>query len=354
MLQAVRQRFQVESGRLLRVVDLEDPDTGASDQQVDVVGAAPPGAKEGDSAENPEDLMKSSPDYYPGQSGDTYGFGNVGGSIASAMKSAYGGGSPYDQAGTTGGSSVGQNISPAAQEHFINTGMPATGATAQNPTGAPGTPGAAAGPGQPGAPVNTQALSGGADIGDVARALTLYNMDDPTTAVNSAIRALGGNPFNTGNPFNQIIQRAAPGLAAAFMLQNALGGQTGQSAADNPLAFRDFLTSSIAGRHVFGGLAGAASLIPQVVAKIREQANAGGNANEVNPFLNAIANVLGTGFGEGTTGVLQALLAPSMPRTLAGGYRSGLERALSNAQYNYPYEQTGPGGPDIWKFLLGV
>lgn len=361
MLQAVRQRYQVESGRLLRVVDLEDPDTGAADQQVDVVGDAPPGAREGDTAENPEDLVKSSPDYYPGTAPDTSGYPNLGGLFGGqGAQNTYGGsgagyGAQQGYGGYQGVSNV-ANRSPAAEEYFRNTGLPQAGATAQNPTGAPG--GGTAqqpGPGQPGAPVNTQGVSGGAPNADALRSQILFNTDDPTTALNSALRSMGVNPFNTGNPFVQFIQRAAPGLAAAYMMQNAVGGQNAQSIADNPMGFKDFLTSSIRGGHTMGGLAQAAGLLPQIVAKIRE--TGGTNATEVNPFLNAIANVLGTGFGEGTTGILSALLGPSMNRTLAGGYKSGLEKALSNAQYNFPYEDVAEGqanGPDIWRFLLGV
>ncbi len=356
MLRPVAQRFQVESGRLLRVVDLQDPDTGAADQQVEVVGEAPPGSQEGDSAENPEDLVKSSPDYYPGTSGDTYGYGNIGNQLAQSMQSIYGsggGGSPADQAGYGGNINMGvkNNAYLQAQENgaFQNTGLPPTGATAQNPTG--GQPGAGT---QPGQPLATNPLTGGANTADIMRGQTLFNTDDPTTAVNSALRSMGVNPFNTGNPFVQFMQRAAPGLAAAFIMQNAVGGQTAQSVADAPYAFKDFLTGSIKGGHALGGLASAAGLLPQIIDKIR--AESGGNALEVNPFLSQIANILGTGFGEGTTGILQALLSPTMNRGLAAGYRSGLEKALSSAQYNFPFEQVSEGqanGPDIWKFLLG-
>lgn len=347
MLQVTRQHFQVESGRLLRVMQLEDPDTGASDQQVDVVGQAPPGSREGDTAEYPEDLVKSSPDVgnaYTGGSGDQYGYGNFGNQVAGAMKGIYGGGMPSDQAG--GGSPMGErNLSPGAQQ-FVNGGTPA----ASGVTG-PGQQAGAA-PGQPGAggPVNTQGVSGLASNADTIRGQTLYNETDPTTAINNALMDMGVNPFNSGNPFVSFMQRAAPGLAAAFMIQNALGGATGQSAADTPDAFKNFLGSSLVGGHALSGIAGMASKIPDVVAKIRATAGTGGTAQDQNPYLYELNNLMGSGFGEGTAGILSSLLGPSMNRGLAGGYKSGLEKALTLAQRNYDYNDPKA---DIWKFLLG-
>jgi len=183
------------------------------------------------------------------------------------------------------------------------------------------------------------------------RGHALYSPDNPVGALNNVLQDRGINPFNPGNPFVQFIQRAAPGLMTAYMMQQAkTPGLTAESVANTPFAFRDYVNSAIGGGSVFSGLAGAAGQIPGLVDAIRSQSQAGTSATEVNPFLSAIGQMLSRNFGEGTTDVLQSLLGPTMPKSLAQGYRSGLEQSLSQAQRNFPFEKENA---DIWQTLLG-
>jgi hypothetical protein len=203
--------------------------------------------------------------------------------------------------------------------------------------------------GRPGANVNTAGLQGQTPDPEFMRGNLLFSPDNPVAALNNVLRGMNINPFNAGNPFVQFIQRAAPGLAAAYYMQNALQpGVTGETVANNPMGFQQFLQGSIGGGNVFSGLAGQASRIPDIINAIRGIGE-GTDVTQVNPFLHALNQMLGRNFGEGSVDVLSALLGPAMPRSLGQAYRSGLEAALSTAQYNFPFEDKER---DIWEFLF--
>ena len=83
--------------------------------------------------------------------------------------------------------------------------------------------------------------------------------------------------------------------------------------------------------------------------------SAQGNAQQINPFVNLLLETAAGGGGAGATGMLRALLTPSMPRSVASGYESGLEQALVNAVKGYWGQPSPPqSGGEFWRLLMGA
>jgi hypothetical protein len=372
MYQVVGQRYFVEGGRVLQQVQLEDPDTGESHSTVQDTGVDAPPGSEGESADSPDELASKlergtglpSNDYdfsstpagdRPGTTGMT-GFGS---SLASAARGAYGG-YTGDSAGANPASGFGASAAGAARG--ASPGSPQMAAK-DNQYLNPGTPqAAAAARGAAGGPMNTNPGGNPDPSGEGFRAQQLYNEDDPQAAVQNALQDMGINPFNPGNPIVSLIMRAAPALAMAYRINNAsTPGVTEQSIVDTPYAFRDYVTNAVRQGKTITGPAAAAQQIPAIIDKIRSlaQDTGGTGAGGIsglggNPFVEIMGQLLGKDFGGGTTDILAALLGPGMNRSTAAGYRSGLTRALSQAQRKFDFGSISRGeNADIWQYLLG-
>jgi hypothetical protein len=378
MYQVVGQRYFVEGGRVLQQVQLEDPDTGESHSTVQDTGVDAPPGSEGESADSPDELASKlergtglpSNDYNftltpPGDRPGTTGGSGFGQSLASAARGAYGG-YTGDSAGANPASGFGASTASAARgaapppgdqqmaprdNQYLNQNAGTAAAQAAARSGAP------VGSDVPGTPDPT---------GERARALTLYNEEDPQAALQNVLLDRGLNPFNAGNPVISMMMRAAPALAMAYRIAGAnQEGITGQSLVDSPNAFRDFLGNAIAQGKTLSAGPAAAQAIPAIIDKIRalaDQATPGVGGPTVggvgglggNPFVEIMNQLLGKDFGGGTTDILAALLGPAMTRGTAAGYRAGLNRDLSMAQRRYDFGAEAKGEKtDIYKFLFG-
>ncbi len=373
-------RYEFRGGELARVQMLYNDETGETQEDAqpadeagyggDAAGASGAfgpqitGDVPSDTTGAPRGSINLPGPFIPGESAaadKAFASGTFGGAVNEAMKS-YGRPSQGDAAGYGGNfggqvagqggpmSQQGNSLTPQQQEQFGTPQLP------------------------PGTAPNSQVDANGRPIADFMRGQIMYDPTNPVTAMENVIQDMGlGRGF--GNPFVQFAKSMAQGLATAYMAKNALNqGVTGESMANAPYAFKDYLTNALGGGAGAGmgaargmgqgmqEMINTAGQLPQLVQAIRDlnQSNAQG-AGGVNPFLELMARGLSANLGEGTTGFLANLLGPAMPRELAQGYGAGLSARLRNSQR--AIMGIGPGGQsegqplgegDIWTYLLGA
>lgn len=372
----VSERYTVEGGRIIHRILMQD-ENGRTTQTETDEGAAPPGTGEG------QDIYNS--DQAQGLTGNDASTGVTnplaGTETPQARMAPLG--ADYSTQGPSGAFSPPSGL-PYANQAFGGSpqnnafgSLPGvrTGGSMANPNNPQYGPAATnafmPGLSQPGAPgLSSAAPDAGGGAGNISgddwqRAANLgrFSPDNPEMAMVQKMLDMGMQPFNKFNPFTQMIQRAATGLAAAFMIQNAnnpgnVMGQ-GAQAPDTGNMFSSFLGNALGSGNVFSTLGSAASQLPQAVQAYRDSqaANGPGNVNQVNPFLQALGDMLSSQGFAGTTGMMASLLGPSMPRSLASGYAGGLEQALANATKGFWGQQAPTGGArgnDFMKYLMGI
>jgi hypothetical protein len=210
------------------------------------------------------------------------------------------------------------------------------------------------------------AASGGGDLNGLFKNALLYDPDNAKMAVTNVLKDMGINPNNAGNIFAQMIGRAAPGLGLAFREQmaqqpaSAVAPSTpGSPPPDFGGQFQQFLRSAIGGGNVMGTLHNAATALPAIIQALRGLGENDANAQNVNPFAQALMDTLGANSGQGTIAALAALNGPAMSQSMLSGYTRGLTNAGTNALRtgaNDAFFQSGEGKPnyDIWHYLLGI
>lgn len=204
-----------------------------------------------------------------------------------------------------------------------------------------------------------------ADNSNILGNMLLYDPENARMAIQQVMRAMGRNPNNGADLFGQMLQRAAPGLAMSFELQNALGGGTGQAGMSQDVGgmFKNFLMSVLphAGTgpsgSVFNTLSQGAKQLtsPGLIGALRNYGNNSGDVNQQNPFLDMLNSTLTSNSGQGMIAALAALNGPGMGQGMLRGYQSGLNASLGGAMNQYVQgQQEGGQGGDLWKYLLGV
>lgn len=333
----IGERIVQHNGRILREVTWFNDMTGETEVSTEPVDAPPEFGGEGDvDYKTPEGGLFAQAGSPWESAGTGYGMGGVPpGSLFQL------GGSPGGAASTSYGMPGGNRMADPRQNTYVQ------GSQGAAPPQGFQSAGTAAGQ----ASVNSNFPGGTVPNADVGRGLLLYNPDNPLTALNNVLQDIGAD-MSSGNPMVQILQRAAPGLAAAFYMQNALTPGLGADAqTNNPMAFSQYLKNAISSGTTFSGMASMAAQLPTLISAIRTAMNQGTTVDQMNPFLYTMDRILGNNFGEGTTDILASLLGPAMPRSLAQGYQTGLGRALSRAQRSYDFNN--PTGDNIWNYLLG-
>lgn len=187
----------------------------------------------------------------------------------------------------------------------------------------------------------------------------LYNWDNPTQAVVNAMRA-SGNYINTGNPVFQMLMRAAPGLADAFLIN---GAGANQQSPDYFKDFGSFLSNALSQGNVPGILKQAqgslGSIIPQ--ARAYRDADQAGSPNPLagNTLLGSLSGILNNNSGSGALDVLNNLNTPLMNRSSASAYQGllgGPNGLGAQANFNLNNDLTQNGSTadkDFWYYLLG-
>lgn len=165
------------------------------------------------------------------------------------------------------------------------------------------------------------------------RNLFLYNPEQPTAAFGNMLRGMG---FNLGlnNPLTNMLMRFAPGLGAAYQIQNVLGGQQ-QLPRDIGGDFASFIQRALTGGG--GGLAGtlgsARAGVGSALDAIRQQ---GMNPSlQPNPFIAALQATLESGGGQGLAGALSALQTPFMAPGMAQAFQRALTTGLQGQMFQY-------------------
>lgn len=365
----VDHRYVVENGRMIHYIALEDPATGRSvTNQVDE-GAADPGTPDGPVDENGganpsapaadgnnwdqamplrggNDL--SAPDlngtpgmYAPPSATSPFSLGDLSGGASPSMQQAQ---SQYGYGGRM--NALDDPRMAQTQQQLMQGQAPAAAAAA----GAPGASGATDPIGNP--------QDAWRSAGNAAR----FSPDNPVMALQQKMMDSGMNPFNDLNPFMAMVQRAAAGLAASFMINQANNPANvtgvGSQAPDANQMFSDFLGSALKG-NVFATAQSGMGGLKQALDTRRAQV-AGGqqpNASQINPFMSALMEMLNQNQGEGATSMLEALQNPLAPRSIQKGYQRGLQGALAGANRGFwaqtPDEHMQPG-TDFMKFLMGI
>ncbi len=367
-------RYEFRGGELVRVQQLYEDATGETREDVQPADQSTLSGDEADATGQPFGARITgdvfSPDA-PSGAGDNFGLpggsppfglgragdltGNVGqyGQIPQSVQQSmnqYAGGAPQGSAsspygggqGQGGNRMAGNSLDPNQQQQFGQPNLPQ------------------------GTPPNTQVDAQGKPIADYMRGLMMYDPTNPVTAMENVIQDMGlGRGF--GNPFVQFVKRMANGLALSYIAQNAQGGATAESMAQDPMAFGSFLKNAIGGAGANSGMGmgmaqmiNTASKLPDLVNTVRGLNQSQQTGLNVNPFTEMLAQALDANFGQGTTGFLSNLLGPALPKSLAEGYDTGLAARLRNAQR--AKLGIGAGGPtqgaplgegDIWTYLLG-
>lgn len=204
---------------------------------------------------------------------------------------------------------------------------------------------------------------------DYVKGQTLYNYEDPGTAMDTFFRDSGVNPY-AANPFTQTLRRAAAPLGTAYASEWARQGQPGSTQwsqqdplqeSMNPYAYATYMGSAFGnqdmaqGRGVFGTLRRGMDQLPSLITAIRGMnADTSGNLANVNPFLASMAERMSEDNGMGTVNYMSQLAAPMMSPALRQAYRNQLVQRQQNAlraQMNAADPMAA--GNDIWKYLLG-
>lgn len=383
----VDHRYVVEGGRLIHYVALQDPDTGRETTQALDEGMAPPGAQEGplDETPSPSGLdTGGTPDLSgsdlggppPVQGVDSRSmYGGFGSSMFPGTPGMY----QFGNISGGGGADLGSGFMKPQNYNFgdISAGIGPRGGDMASPTSL--NPQAAQleqmrlMQGQPAPPPPAAASAAGAtngvtgtpgqdwqNFGNLAR----FNPENPQMAMVQKMMDMGMQPFNKLNPFMGMLQRAAAGLAASFMVNqannpaNVMGA--GSAPPDPSKMFSDFLGSALGSGSVLATAQSGLGGIGKALDAYRAQQAAGGpqNATQINPFLGALIDLMTANQGEGATSLLSAMQSPLMPRGLAKSYDEGLNQTLAGANRNF-WSQPAPApgqqpGQDFMKFLMGM
>jgi hypothetical protein len=377
--------YEWRGGELYKVQTTYDDQTGNTDEQLtpaDQSGDTAAAGNEGAVGSAFTGVEGTIPSDIPALSGQlpandpTYAsFPNQGGRLGDLTGNVgqYGAGSAAQRASQYG---IGPSQNAASQTYGNQGGnMPGGNSLTPEQRQAMGLPGGGIGgaPVAQGTPPNTAVDANGKPIADYLRGLDLYNPENPMVAVENVIQDMGmGRGF--GNPMVSFIKKMAQGLALSYIAQNAqTPGVTGESMANAPYAFRDYLTNAIGGGAGGAGMAArgmgqgmsamlhTASQLPALVETVRAlNADKSGNITTVNPFTEMLATLLGANTGQGTASFLSNLLGPAMPRGLGDAYESGLnyrtrqgQRALYGLGPNGPIQGAPMAEGDIWTQLLG-
>jgi hypothetical protein len=204
----------------------------------------------------------------------------------------------------------------------------------------------------PGPPTATQPSTGGAAGGQ-----TLYDYGNPTQALVNTMRA-NGMAINPLNATFQLLMRAAPGLANAFMLQ---GAAANDQSADQYGNFSGFLKNALTAGNVPSILRQAegnlGSMIPQARAYLAADQSGSPNPLAGNTLLGALAATLGANNGAGVMDVLSNLHTPLLNRTTSSAYQNLLAGPAGlGSQANFQYGrglEAGDTARDFWYYLLG-
>jgi hypothetical protein len=168
-----------------------------------------------------------------------------------------------------------------------------------------------------------------------ARNSFLYPDNDPRQALQNVLRNMGLYS-SLGNPFSNILMRAAPGLGSAFAIGN-VNRNPGDVSSDVGGDFAKFLQQNIAGsggQSLFGTLNNARQGLGSAIDTISQTA---GNADPsaVSPYITALRSMLEQQGGMGLAGIMQGLSAPFMSPGMSQTYGQGLQSAIGQGVYNY-------------------
>jgi hypothetical protein len=204
---------------------------------------------------------------------------------------------------------------------------------------------------------------------DYVKGQTLYNYENPRTAMDTFLQDSGVNPY-AANPFTQNLRSAAAPLSTAYASEWARQGQPGSpyfqqdptQEAMNPYSYATYMGSAFGGqdmtqgRGVYGALRRNVSELPNLISAVRNMnADTSTNLTQTNPFLASMAERLSEDNGMGTVNYLAQLTSPMMAQGLRSAYRNQLAQRQQNAlraQLNAPDPYAE--GNDIWKYLLGM
>jgi hypothetical protein len=193
--------------------------------------------------------------------------------------------------------------------------------------------------------------------GQISGGQQLYDWSNPTQALVNTMRQ-GGMAINPLNATFQLLMRAAPGLANAFLLQGAAANDQSPDQYGN---FSGFLKNALTAGNVPTVLRTAegqlGSMIPQARAYLAADQSGSPNPLASNTLLGALAAVLGQNNGQGVLDVLSNLHTPTMNRATSSAYQNLLAGPAGlGSQANYQYGQGLLGGDtakDFWYYLLG-
>jgi hypothetical protein len=319
----------VDNGKLILKKSWWDPETGETYDTFDEQGDAPAGMATGAVAD-------------PGTLNPMTGLPTGGPGAASAAPDA--------------GGSYGPTFNPASGKTEGSTAPQSGSYAAPNVTPAANSPAAGTGPGTN--PFGTSPAANAPDMTDWARQDTLYNQANPGFALQNALIASGRNPFISGSPMMAALQRMAPGLQQAFLLNQAGQNLTPGDVTGTGDRYQQFLMNAIQGGNIPGILSGAARSLPNAINSIRDyqQQLLSNPMVNANPYLVELMRTLEAGSGTGTTNFLGSVLGPFMGRNMLTAYQGNLAASQAAAvrnQVNAPSFNTGDE-QDIWRYLLGV
>lgn len=192
-----------------------------------------------------------------------------------------------------------------------------------------------------------------------------YNWDSPEFALMNALRDQGARG-TAGQPYLDVLMRAAPGLANAFRINSAMSGAGGNAQMDPQAAYGEFLrgaiTGGVGGSGVVGALRSAQNQMPSLLGMLRSYSDSisqGGQGQ--NWAMNSLLTDMGQNSSMGAADVLAELSTPLMNRTTATGFQNRLSGPMGIAaeamrRYMDPLGNRIVNGlpqNDYWRYLFG-
>lgn len=194
---------------------------------------------------------------------------------------------------------------------------------------------------------------------------TLYNFsDNPQAAFDNVLRDMGYNPY-AANPFMQQIRQASPGMANAYLVNQALQARPGTGGGAQPTGlttdmgtgYRDYVRNALGagggGSNIYATLQSGANNLRPAINVVRGLGTDTQNAVNMNPYAWLLNQNLGQNNGQGTIDYLASINGPMMgSAALRRAYGTGLQSSYAGAMRNYA-SSANPLYGDIYNYLLG-
>lgn len=166
-----------------------------------------------------------------------------------------------------------------------------------------------------------------------ARNTFLYDPASPSRAFGNVLRGMGMDP-GANNPLVNILMRSAPGLGAAFLIENAGRGQIGANE-DPGAMFGSYINRALSG-NMGSAFANARSALPGLMSQMSQPL---GGMGEQNLYASILQDALQSGTGQGLVSALGSLQSPFLNPQFQRAYESSLGDILARNQYQFG--QTG-------------